>query len=43
VIQKDNARMFRVLFGQYYSKEIAVEKNAWIAQYGYRGVVRAYY
>ena len=43
VIQKDNARMFRVLFGQYYAKEIAIEKNTWIAQYGYRGVVRAYY
>lgn len=43
VIQRDNSKMFRVLFGQYYSKEIAMEKNTWIAQYGYRGVVRAYY
>lgn len=43
VLQKDNAKVYRVLFGEFYTKEIAMEKNLWISQFGYRGVIRAHY
>lgn len=43
VALKENGKLYRLLFGEYYSKELANEKTAWLSQQGYTGVVRSHY
>ncbi|MET3127241.1 rare lipoprotein A [Arcicella rosea] len=43
VALKENAKLYRLLFGEYYSKELANEKTVWLSQQGYTGVVRSHY
>lgn len=43
VALKESGKLYRLLFGEYYSKELANEKTVWLSQQGYVGVVRSHY
>jgi rare lipoprotein A len=40
---KDTAKVYRLMFGEYYTKEVANEKLTWLLQRGYKGVIRSHY
>ena len=40
---KDTAKIYRLMFGEFYTKEAANEKLAWFSQRGYKGVIRSHY
>lgn len=40
---KDTAKLYRLMFGEFYTKETASEKLAWLSQRGYKGVIRSHY
>jgi rare lipoprotein A len=41
--EKDSSKIFRLLFGEFYTKEAANEKLTWLSQHGYKGVIRSHY
>lgn len=43
VTQREFGKLYRLLFGEYHSKEIANEKTSWFSQHGYVGVVRSHF
>ena len=40
---KDTGKIYRLMFGEFYTKEGANEKLTWLSQHGYKGVVRSHY
>ena len=40
---KETGKIFRLMFGEFYTKEGANEKLTWLAQRGYKGVIRSHY
>lgn len=40
---KDTTKIYRLMFGEFYTKEAANEKMTWLSQHGYKGVVRSHY
>ena len=40
---KDTGKIFRLMFGEFYTKEGANEKLTWLSQHGYKGVIRSHY
>jgi rare lipoprotein A len=40
---KDTGKILRLMFGEFYTKEAANEKLTWLAQHGYKGVIRSHY
>ncbi|MES2517549.1 MAG: septal ring lytic transglycosylase RlpA family protein [Bacteroidota bacterium] len=40
---KDTGKVYRLLFGEFYTKEAANEKLNMLSQHGYKGVVRSHY
>lgn len=40
---KETGKIFRLMFGEFYTKEGANEKLTWLAQHGYKGVIRSHY
>jgi rare lipoprotein A len=40
---KDTAKIYRLMFGEFYTKEAANEKMTWLSQHGYKGVVRSHF
>jgi rare lipoprotein A len=40
---KDTAKIYRLMFGEFYTKEAATEKLTWLSQHGYKGVIRSHY
>jgi rare lipoprotein A len=40
---KDTAKIYRLMFGEFYTKEAANEKLTWLSQHGYKGVIRSHY
>jgi rare lipoprotein A len=40
---KDTGKIFRLMFGEFYTKEAANEKLTWLSQHGYKGVIRSHY
>jgi rare lipoprotein A len=43
VAQKDANKVFRLVFGEFYTKEAAAEKVNLLSQHGYKGVIRSHY
>lgn len=43
VTQKESGKLYRLLFGEYASKESANDKTIWLSQHGYTGVVRSHF
>ncbi|MDR6561705.1 MULTISPECIES: septal ring lytic transglycosylase RlpA family protein [unclassified Arcicella] len=43
VTQKETGKLYRLLFGEYASKESANDKTVWLSQHGYTGVVRSHF
>jgi rare lipoprotein A len=41
--EKDTNKIFRLMFGEFYTKEAANEKLTWLSQRGYKGVIRSHY
>ncbi|WP_052354355.1 septal ring lytic transglycosylase RlpA family protein [Flectobacillus major] len=41
--QKDIGKVYRLIFGEFYTKESANEKITWLSERGYRGLVRSHY
>ncbi|MEA5458645.1 septal ring lytic transglycosylase RlpA family protein [Arcicella sp. LKC2W] len=41
--EKDSNKIFRLMFGEFYTKEAATEKLTWLSQRGYKGVIRSHY
>ncbi len=40
---KDTTKIYRLMFGEFYTKEAANEKLTWLSQHGYKGVIRSHY
>ncbi|MES2518535.1 MAG: septal ring lytic transglycosylase RlpA family protein [Bacteroidota bacterium] len=40
---KDAMKIHRIMFGQFYTKEVAQEIVVWLSQHGYKGIVRSHY
>jgi rare lipoprotein A len=40
---KDTGKIYRLMFGEFYTKEAANEKLTWLSQHGYKGVIRSHY
>ncbi len=40
---KDTGKIYRLMFGEFYTKEGATEKLTWLSQHGYKGVIRSHY
>ena len=40
---KDTGKIYRLMFGEFYTKEGANEKLTWLLQHGYKGVIRSHY
>lgn len=40
---KDTTKIYRLMFGEFYTKEAANERLTWLSQRGYKGVVRSHY
>lgn len=40
---KDTTKIYRLMFGEFYTKEVASERLTWLSQRGYKGVVRSHY
>ena len=40
---KDAGKIYRLMFGEFYTKEVANEKINWLLQHGYKGVIRSHY
>ena len=40
---RDTGKIYRLMFGEFYTKEAANEKLSWLSQHGYKGVVRLHY
>lgn len=40
---KDTSKIYRLMFGEFSTKEAANEKLTWLSQHGYKGVVRSHY
>ena len=40
---KDTSKIYRLMFGEFNTKEGANEKLTWLSQHGYKGVVRSHY
>ena len=40
---KDTTKIYRLMFGEFYTKEAANEKLTWLSQRGYKGVIRSHY
>ena len=40
---KDMTKIYRLMFGEFYTKEVASEKLTWLSQHGYKGVVHSHY
>jgi len=40
---KGSEKIFRLIFGEFYTKEGANEKLIWLSQHGYSGVIRSHY
>jgi rare lipoprotein A len=40
---KDTGKIYRLMFGEFYTKEAANEKLTWLLQHGYKGVIRSHY
>lgn len=40
---KETGKIFRLMFGEFYTKEGANEKLTWLSQHGYKGVIRSHY
>jgi rare lipoprotein A len=40
---KDTTKIYRLMFGEFYTKEAANEKMTWLSQHGYKGVVRSHF
>jgi rare lipoprotein A len=41
--QKEMGKVYRILFGEFHTKESASEKVMWLQERGYRGLVRTHY
>lgn len=41
--EKNNGKIYRLIFGEFYTKQTANEKLTWLSQHGYKGVVRSHY
>ena len=40
---KDTTKIYRLMFGEFYTKEAANEKLTWLSQRGYKGVIHSHY
>lgn len=40
---KDTGKIYRLMFGEFYTKQAANEKLSWLSQHGYKGVIRSHY
>ena len=40
---KDTGKIYRLMFGEFYTKEAASEKINWLLQHGYKGVIKSHY
>ena len=40
---KDTTKIYRLMFGEFYTKEVANEKLTWLSQRGYKGVIHSHY
>lgn len=40
---KDTTKIYRLMFGEFYTKEAANERLTWLSQRGYKGVVHSHY
>ena len=40
---KDTTKIYRLMFGEFFTKEAANEKLTWLSQHGYKGVIRSHY
>jgi len=40
---KETGKIFRLIFGEFYTKEDANEKLAWLSKQGYKGMIRLHY
>ena len=40
---KDTGKIYRLMFGEFYTKEGANEKLTWLSKHGYKGVIRSHY
>ena len=41
--EKNTGKIYRLIFGEFFTKEAANEKLNWLAQHGYKGVIRSHY
>ena len=41
--EKNTGKIYRLIFGEFYTKEMANEKLTWLSQHGYKGVIRSHY
>lgn len=42
VVAKDSMKIYRIICGEFLTKEGANEKLIWLSQHGYKGVIRSY-
>jgi rare lipoprotein A len=39
---KEGSKVYRILFGEYQSRDVALEKTTWLSEHGYKGVIRTH-
>lgn len=41
--ENDKGKIYRLIFGEFFTKETASEKLIWLSQHGYKGMIRSHY